>query len=68
MPVYLICEIFSKKYVFDKNIQKKSGILNIRKKRTKKQQKKGGKEMPGKAMETDIEEAIREAEEELSPK
>ena len=67
MPVYLICEIFSKKYIFDKNIQK-SGILNIRKKRTKKQQKKGGKEMPGKAMKTDIEEAIREAEEELSPK
>lgn len=34
----------------------------------KNNKKKGGKEMPGKAMETDIEEAIREAEEELSPK
>lgn len=40
MPVYLICEIFSKKYVFDKKHSKKSGILNIRKKRTKKQQKR----------------------------
>ena len=30
--------------------------------------KKGGKEMPGRTIEPDIEEAIREAEEELSPK
>ena len=45
-------------------------ILHIKykKKENKKTTKKGGKEMPGKAMETDIEEAIREAEEELSPK
>lgn len=66
MPVYLICEIFSKNMFLTKTF-KKSGILNIRK-REQKTTKKGGKEMPGKAMETDIEEAIREVEEELSPK
>ena len=49
---------------------KKIRHINIKykKKENKKTTKKGGKEMPGKAMETDIEEAIREAEEELSPK
>lgn len=47
---------------------KKIRHIKYKKKENKKQQKKGGKEMPGKAMETDIEEAIREAEEELSPK
>lgn len=48
---------------------KKIRHIKYKKKENKKNnKKKGGKEMPGKAMETDIEEAIREAEEELSPK
>lgn len=51
MPVYLICEIFKKKYVFGKNSQKIRHIRYIRKaknsKKQQKKQKKGGKEMPG---------------------
>lgn len=67
MPVYLICEIFSKNMFLTKTF-KKIRHIKYKKKENKKTTKKGGKEMPGKAMETDIEEAIREAEEELSPK
>lgn len=43
--------------------------IKYKKKENKKNnKKKGGKEMPGRTIEPDIEEAIRETEEELSPK
>lgn len=47
---------------------KKIQHIKYKKKENKKTAKKGGKEMPGRTTEADIEEAIREAEEELRPK
>ena len=40
MPVYLICEIFSKKYIFDKNIQKNPAYKKKENKKTTKKRRK----------------------------